>query len=101
MGIVSLILPFHNPPQSRQYETREQMHCQGRYLRPSTLEIKVLGFECVKEMYAKDDDFKEILKKCSKHAYGLFHLENGFLFKGTRLCIPKSGFRVLLIQEPH
>jgi len=29
-------------------------------------------------MHAKDEDFKEILKKCSKHAYGLFHLENGF-----------------------
>jgi len=63
-----------------------------RYLLLSALEIKVLGFECVKEWYAKDEDFKEILEKCSKHAYGLFHLENGFLFKGTQLYILRSGF---------
>jgi len=72
-----------------------------RYLLLSTLETKVLGFECVKGMYAQDEDFKEILEKCSQHAYGLFHLEDGFLFKRTRLCIPRCGFRELLIQELH
>ena len=68
-----------------------------RYLLLSTLKSKVLGFECVKELCAKDEDFTGILEKCSNHAHGLFHLENGFLFKGTWLCIPKSGFRELLI----
>jgi len=53
------------------------------YLLLSTLETKVLGFECVKEMYAKDDDFKEILDTYSRDAHDLFHFENGFLFKGT------------------
>jgi len=28
-------------------------------------------------------------------------LENSFLFKGNWLCIPKCGFRELLIQELH
>ena len=50
---------------------------------------------------AKDEDFKGILEKCSNHAHGLFHIENCFLFKGTRLCILKYGFRELLIQELH
>jgi len=63
-----------------------------RYLLLFTLESKVSGFKCVKDMYTKDEDFKEILAKCSQHAYDLFHLENGFLSKGTRLCIPRSGF---------
>jgi len=66
-----------------------------RYLILSTLESKVLGFECIKGMYAQDEDFKEILEKCSEHAYGLFHLEDDFLFKGTRLCMPRCGFREL------
>ena len=65
----------------------------------STLESKVLGFECIKDMYAQDEDFKAILESYSSHAYESFHLENGFLFKGNRLCIPKCGFRELLIQE--
>ena len=48
-----------------------------------------------------DDDFKEMLEKCSKDAHWLFHLGNGFLFKGIRFCILKSGFREPLIQELH
>jgi len=39
-----------------------------RYLLLSTLETKVLGFKCIKGMYAQDEDFKEILRKCSQHA---------------------------------
>jgi len=62
-----------------------------RYLLLSTLEAKVLGFECIKGIYAPDEDFKEIPEKCLQHAYGLFLLGDGFLFKGTQLCIPRSG----------
>ena len=70
-----------------------------RYLLLSTLESKVLGFAIIKGLYGQDEDFKETYEKCSIHAHGLFHLEHGFLFKGTWLCIPKSGFWELLIQE--
>ena len=70
-----------------------------RYLLLSALETKVFGFECIRGMYAEDEDFKEIVEKCSQHAYGLFHLKDGFLFKGTQLCMPRSGFRELLIQR--
>ena len=72
-----------------------------RYLLLSTLESKVLGFEHIKGLYEKDEDFKEIRQKCSLLTHGLFYMENGFLFKGTRLCIPKNGLRELLIQELH
>ena len=65
------------------------------------MESKVLGFEIIKGLYVQDEDFKEIHEKCVSHAHSLFHLEHGFLFKGTRLCIPKSGFRELLLQELH
>ena len=72
-----------------------------RYLLLSILETKVLGFEIVKNMYSIDEDLKEIFAKSSSHPHGLFHIQDGFLFKGTRLCIPKCGFRELLIQELH
>jgi len=72
-----------------------------RYLLLSTLGSKVLGFECIKDMYAQDEDFKVIFGDCSSHAHGSFHLGNGFLFKRNRLCIPECGFRELLIQELH
>ena len=72
-----------------------------RYLVLSVLETKVLGFEIIKDMYAKDEDLEEIFVKSSSHPHGPFHVQEGFLFKGTRLCIPKCGFRELLIQELH
>ena len=62
-----------------------------RYLLLFTLESKVLGFESAKEMYDRDEDFKEIYKKCFVYAHGLFYKDNGFLFKGNRLCIPSVG----------
>jgi len=33
--------------------------------------------------------------------HGLCHQEKGFLFKETRLCIPKGAIRGLLINEVH
>ena len=71
-----------------------------RYVLLSTLESKVLGFLCV-ELYPKDKDFKGILEKCSNQDHNLFHLENGFLFNGTRLCILQCGLKEHLIQVLH
>ena len=72
-----------------------------RHVLLAVLGSKVLGFEIVKDLYAMDEDFKEIFEKSAKQAHSLFHLEEGFLFKGARLCVPKCGFRELLIQELH
>jgi len=65
----------------------------------SFLDSRVLGFEVMKSMYPNDEDFKEIHELCVRHPHGLFHKEQGFLFKGTRLCIPEGGTRELLIKE--
>jgi len=72
-----------------------------RYLLLSVLESKVLSFEIIKGMYAHDEDLKELYINSSSHPHGYFHVEDAFLFKGTRLCIPRCGFRELLIQELH
>jgi len=71
------------------------------YFPLSFLESKVLGFEIVKGMYADYEYFKEIHAKCASHPHGVSHIQEGFLFKGPRLCIPKCGFKEFLIQELH
>jgi len=68
-----------------------------RYLLLSVLESKVLGFEVIKGTYSNHDDLKELYTKSSRHPHSSFHVQEGFLFKGTRLCTPKGGFRELLI----
>ena len=70
-----------------------------RHLLLAVLGSKVLGFEVVKGLYAQDEDFKELFEKSTQHAHGLFHVQDRFLFKGARLCIPNCGFRELIIQE--
>jgi len=72
-----------------------------RYIILSILGSKVLGFEVIKGLYPNDEDFKEPYALCSKHPHGLYHQDQGFLFKRAHPCIPKGGLRELLIHEVH
>ena len=63
------------------------------------LDACVLGFEHQKVLYVEDEDFGELLPECSKHPKGDFLIQEGFLFKGTRLCVPWCSTRELLIRE--
>ena len=65
------------------------------------LDAKVIEFEMIKEQYANDSDFCELYAACLKEPQGVFHLQQGFLFKGNRLCIPKIPLRLLLVKEMH
>ena len=67
----------------------------------SILEAKILGFEMIKPLYLNDDDFKDLYLECQSTPKGLSHVENGFMFKGNRLCIPKSPIRLLSVKEVH
>ena len=67
----------------------------------SILETKILGFEMIKPLYLEDDDLKELYLECQSAPKGLFHVDHGFMFKGNRLCIPKSPIRLLLVKEVH
>ena len=49
-----------------------------RYTLLSVLETKLLGFEFIKDLYASDQDFKEIFRKCPKVAYGKYFQNSGF-----------------------
>ena len=65
------------------------------------LEDRVLGLEMIKEQYAEDRDFSDLYIACKKEPQGLFYIQQGFLFKGYRLCIPKTPLRMLLVKEVH
>ena len=72
-----------------------------RYALVSTLNAKLLGFEYVKELYAKDDDFASVCGACEKAAFGKFYRLDGYLFRKNRLCVPNSSMHELLVHEAH
>jgi hypothetical protein len=72
-----------------------------RYVLISTLNAKLLGFEHIKEMYSKDDDFGAIFDACELGALDKFYKHDGYLFRENKLCIPKCSLRELLVLESH
>ena len=44
---------------------------------------------------------KELYDECTKGPQGPFYMQDGFLFKNNRLCIPKSPLRNILVKEVH
>jgi hypothetical protein len=54
----------------------------------STMQVQVLGFEVLKELYKNDPDFGNMWENCSKGSSNHFLVQEGFLFKNNKLCIP-------------
>ena len=73
-----------------------------RYNLFTSLSAKILGFEHVKELYTDDTDFGMIYSSCLDGKiiddYYVFH---DFLFKKSKLCVPKCFVRELLVKEAH
>lgn len=65
----------------------------------------MLGFDHLKEMYKDDPDFREAYEACEnpvsrdRSPWLDYMIQEGLLFKGSKLCIPKCSMRENLIQE--
>ena len=57
-----------------------------RYILLNTLNIKLLGFEYIKELYLDDNDFGSIYDDYKVLASNRFFRHDGFLFKKNKLC---------------
>jgi hypothetical protein len=70
-------------------------------------QVKTLGFEHLKNMYCDDTDFKEASEACAnlvlrdRSQWTEYMIQEGLLFKGNQLCIPKFSMRDNLLKEKH
>jgi len=53
----------------------------------------------VKDRYANDSYFDNVIAKCAKGACDGFFMHKGYLFKIGKLCFPTSSLRELLMKE--
>lgn len=70
-------------------------------------QVQVTMFDSMKELYEDDVDFKEAFEACKNPAvrdrtrWLEFMIQDGLLFKGNQLCIPKCSIKENLIKEKH
>ena len=70
-------------------------------------QVQVTVFDSMKELYGDDADFKEAFEACENPAirdktpWLEYTIQDGLLFKGNQLCIPKCSMRKNLIKEKH
>jgi len=67
----------------------------GQYALLSVLEAKLLGFHVIQESYKEDPDFQEVLQGELKGEP--YSVQEEYLFKGNKLCIPRGSWRELLV----
>ena len=78
-----------------------------RFLILYECQVTILGFHYLKEWYKDDPNFNEIYEVCEnlvsrdRSPWTKYMLQEGFLFKGNQLCIPRCSMRDNLLQEKH
>jgi hypothetical protein len=71
------------------------------------VQVKTLGFENLKDMYAGDADFGEAYEAAEnpvlrdRSPWIDYLIQDGLLFKGNQLCIPDCSMRENLVKEKH
>ncbi|WVZ80689.1 hypothetical protein U9M48_028146 [Paspalum notatum var. saurae] len=73
-----------------------------RYTMLFQLDHRIFGLESIKEQYAYDEDFKDIMLHCKEgRTWDKYVINDGFVFRANSLCIPVGSVRLLLLQEAH
>jgi len=72
-----------------------------RYALISMLNTRLMGFEQVKDHYANDSYFANVVAECAKGACDGFFMHEGYLFKMGRMSIPSGSLREVLVREAH
>ena len=68
----------------------------------SQFDFKIFGLETIKDQYVHDADFKDVLQNCKEgRTWNKFVVNDGFVFRANKLCIPASSVHLLLLQEAH
>lgn len=67
----------------------------------STMQVKVVGFDTIKDLHKDDLFFGKIWAKCFKGPYKHFLLQDGFMFRKNYLCIPQCSLREAILIEAH
>jgi hypothetical protein len=69
----------------------------------TSFEAELPGMDQIKELYEEDEDFGHVwVKHLRDQPLGNDYLvQDGYLFKNDRLCIPRSSLRDKLIRELH
>ena len=68
------------------------------------VQLQSMGVDALKGMYVEDGDFSKAYEVCTKlddsfHSnFYKFIVQDGFLFKGSQLCIPKCSMRKNVIK---
>jgi hypothetical protein len=63
---------------------------------------KILGLETLKELYATDLDFKDAYENCREwRTWQKIMIHDGLLYRASKLCVPASSVRLMLLQEAH
>ena len=66
------------------------------------LELNVVGFEHIKDLYANDPSFATPYAKCLTHtSWERYYIKDDYLMRANKLCIPESSLRLLFLQEAH
>ena len=71
------------------------------------IELESVGILVMKNMYARDEDFKEIYQTCQEMGdkyhteFVKYLIQEGLFFKGGQLCVPRGSCRENIIKEKH
>jgi hypothetical protein len=72
-----------------------------KYILLSNLNMKLLRFEYVKDLYENYIDFSNVFNAYEKLGYGKFYRLDVYLFKENKLCIFNSSMYELLVCKAH